>query len=297
MGILFDIQRFSSHDGPGIRSTIFFKGCGLHCLWCHNPESIRVDKDLLYTPEDCISCGLCAQRCRTGAHRFDPLHHLDRTLCARCGACAAVCPTAALVCAGREYTVSEVWEIVARDIPFYRSSGGGVTLSGGEALLQPDFAQELLIRCRMEGLHTAVDTAGFVPWSAFEAVLDWTDLFLYDIKALTLELHRRATGQDNALILENYMCLIRTGARVWVRVPVVPGYSASREEIRRIAEFLHKNEPECVELLRFHRMAESKYRALDREYVMSSAKPPSEDEMESYRSEMEKILDCEIRIG
>ncbi len=297
MGVLFDIQRYSSHDGPGIRSTVFFKGCGLRCLWCHNPESFRPDKDLMYVPEACIGCGLCEQACASGAHVFDPAHRLDRSLCVRCGACAAACPAEALTCTGKEYTVGEVWEVLERDVPFYRSSGGGVTLSGGEVLLQPGFARDLLRRCREEGLHTAVDTAGFVPWTAFEDVLPFTDLFLYDVKAVTPEIHRQGTGRDNALILENYVRLIRSGARVWVRVPVVPGYSASVDEIRNIAEFLRENEPECVELLTFHRMAESKYRSLGMTYAMGDTKPPSAEEMEGYRAEMEKILDCEIRIG
>jgi len=297
MGILFDIQRYSSHDGPGIRSTVFFKGCALRCLWCHNPESLHPETDLSYTPESCIGCGLCEEACLQGAHVFDPVHRLERDLCTGCGACAEVCPAGALTRMGKAYTEEEVWEILARDIPFYRSSGGGVTLSGGEALLQSEFAKSILLRCRAEGLHTAVDTAGFVPWSAFETVLPWTDLFLYDIKAVTPEVHTKGTGQDNVRILENYVRLIGTGARVWVRIPVVPGYSASMEEIRRIAAFLRDHEPECVELLRFHRMAESKYRALGLVYEMGEAQPPSDEEMESYRQAMDEILDCEVRIG
>ena len=328
-GILFDIQRYSSHDGPGIRTTVFFQGCGLRCRWCHNPESFEQRPAILYTPENCIGCGSCAEICPIHAHNFQlesvhnhqpgteqgflpehahsfqsgteqgfqPEHLFDRLRCIHCGRCAEVCPSQALEAAGKAYTLEEALQVIRRDQPFYRSSGGGVTLSGGEVLLQADFASELLKKCKEEGMHTAVDTAGLVPWEAFRKVIPFTDLFLYDIKAVTPELHKRATGADNALILENYRKLRDTGAQIWVRIPVIPGYTEDIEELRKIAVFLKGQEPVSVELLRFHRMAESKYRALGMDYEMKDTQPPAMESMEAYRELISSILDCEVRIG
>lgn len=296
-GNIFDIQRYSSHDGPGIRSTVFFKGCGLCCKWCHNPESFSMSGNVLYTPASCIGCASCAEVCKTNSHKFIPEHIFNRSECISCGTCTEVCPSKALEFMGHEYTLDEVWAAIERDIPFYTASGGGVTLSGGEVLLQADFARELLIRCKAAGLHTAVDTAGFVKWEAFEKVLPWADMFLYDIKAITPELHKAAVGQDNTLILENYIRLSETGARIWVRTPIVPGYTDSEAELIKIVEFLHEHEPECLDILRFHRMAESKYRALGMEYAMKDTLPPSTEDMEKYRLLLKEKLSCEVRIG
>ena len=214
--MIFDIQRFSVHDGPGIRTTVFFKGCNLRCRWCHNPESWEAFPELERYPDKCIGCGRCVAACRHGACTADGW---DRTRCQRCGACAAACPSGAIRLAGREEPVEQVLATVLRDRDFY-GADGGLTASGGECLLQPDFLEALLRGAKAAGITTAVDTAGCVPWARLERILDCTDLFLYDVKAVSPDLHRAMTGADNALILAN---LRRLGKAVHdVRVAIQP---------------------------------------------------------------------------
>ena len=247
---IFDIQRNSFVDGPGIRTTVFFKGCNLRCKWCHNPESQSSEKQLMIYKDRCIGCGKCRRVC---PHRLEA--------CDLCGRCALYCPTDARKICGRKYTVDEVFAEVIKDKAFYANSGGGVTLSGGECMLQLPFLCELLARCKAVGIHTAVDTAGSVPWDSFAKILPLTDLFLYDIKAFSPHLHRAGTGASNRLILEN--CKKLSGkAQIVIRIPVIGGYNDSVEEIQQIAAFLKQIKTDKVELLPYHAMGERKYAAL-----------------------------------
>ena len=261
---IFDIERSSLVDGPGLRTTVFFKGCNLACAWCHNPESQAHAPQLLVYPSKCTGCGTCKKICPHGL-----------TLCELCGTCALYCPSRARELCGREYTLDEVLCEVKKDLPFYRSVGGGVTCSGGECMLQLDFLCELLKQCRAEGIHTAVDTAGCVPYAAFERILPYTDLFLYDLKCFDSTRHKRYTGEGNELILENLARLLRAGAPVWVRIPLVPGVNDTEEELLAIKAFLARHgRPEKVELLPYHALGEHKYAALGRE--APSFSPPNE---------------------
>ena len=215
-----DIIRFATHDGPGIRSTVFLKGCPLSCVWCHNPETISPTPEIGYFAKKCIGCGECVRVCPEGAHRVeDGRHTFDRALCVACGACAEVCLGEALTLYGREMTAEQVLATVLRDRAFYDQTGGGLTLSGGEPLLQAQFCAEVLGMAHHEGIHTAVDTCGAVPWEAFEAVLSVTDIFLYDLKHTDPTVHRKYTGADNALIIENLRRLSASGAAIEVRIP------------------------------------------------------------------------------
>lgn len=271
-GMLFDIQRASCVDGPGIRTAVFFKGCNLRCAWCHNPESREREPQLLLYRDKCTGCGRCREVCP---------HSLNA--CSLCGSCALHCPGDARVLCGRLTDADEVMEVIEQDLPYFRASGGGVTFSGGECMLQPEFLAELLRRCRARGIQTAVDTAGCVPYREFQRILADTDLFLYDIKTVTPELHKQYTGADNERILDNYKRLLADGARVIVRVPMIPEVNANDLEFPMIAAFLRRYPPERTELLKYHVLGENKYRALSGE-ERTVFSVPTDAEMARFRA-------------
>jgi len=245
--MLFDIQGGSYVDGPGVRTTLFFKGCNLNCAWCHNPEGISPHRQRMFFKDKCSGCGQCRAVC-------------EHAPCVLCGRCAEVCPVGAKKICGREYTVEELFGRVQRDKDFYTATGGGVTCSGGECMLQIEFLEAFLRRCKEAEIHTAVDTAGHVPFAYFERILPHTDLFLYDIKALDSQLHKQLTGVDNQLILSNFEALAQLAPeKLLARVPVVPG--ANEGEQAEIAEYLKKRGI-AAEFLPYHAMGEGKRAAL-----------------------------------
>lgn len=293
-GTVFNIQRFSVHDGPSIRTTVFMKGCNLHCFWCHNPESLSKNVQLQFFAEKCIGCGSC-RVCPQGAHIFgDEGHIFDRGRCIACGKCADACFSGALELTGKTYTPEEVFNEVKKDAPFYRK-GGGVTFSGGEPLLQYEFVAECAELCRNAGFSVAVDTAGNVPYSSFERVIPFTDLFLFDVKHFDSDIHRANTGADNARIRENLVRLLRDGAGVWIRIPLIPENNASDEDIRGIAEYIagiyaeSGGRAEKIELMPFHGMASGKYRSLGMNYRAADFAVPPKEDVERYYSILNDI--------
>jgi pyruvate formate lyase activating enzyme len=267
-GIVFDIQRFSIHDGPGIRTTVFLKGCPLSCAWCHNPESQSPEPELAWWSARCIACGTCLAACPNGAIRREPpggALATDRSRCTVCGTCADACPAEARERIGVARTVAEVMDEVRRDLPFYAASGGGVTISGGEPLAQPRFLEALLRAARAEGIHTTLDTSGHAPWTVLDAVRGLVDLFLYDLKRADDDGHRRWTGVSNATLLDNLRALSARGHRIVVRVPVIAGVNEDPVAADAIAA-LAAGLPgvERIELLPGHRYAGGKYERLGR---------------------------------
>ena len=274
VGTCFDIQRFSIHDGPGIRTTVFLKGCLLACPWCHNPESQAQPAEVRIVESRCIHCGSCGPACPEGlaGGPFVP----DGTLCLRCGACAEACPTGARQLIGRPYRVEEVLDTVERDRPFYEESGGGVTFSGGEPLLQARFLLACLEAARQRGLHTAVDTSGFASEATIVEVAALTDLFLYDLKILDPRRHVELTGVPLAPILRNLRTLDEAGARIWLRVPVVPGYTDGPANIEALGTFVAQlRHTRRLHLLPFHRLGGDKYARLGRSDGLEGVQPPS----------------------
>lgn len=260
-GLISGIKRMEIHDGDGLRTTVFFKGCPLKCVWCHNPESISYQPQTALFRDKCIGCGSCAAVCRSGAVSLDGRAVIDHEKCRACFACADVCPVGAAVGYGKRYTVSGLLDEIMLDEPFFAEGNGGVTLSGGECLTQPEFALALAERLHGEGISVDIDTCGYVGRGVLERISRFTDTFLYDIKAVDPEVHRRCTGKDNRLILDNLKYLSGAGCRIEIRFPLVVGMNDT--ETPRIAELLSRTPGVTgVRVLRYHNLAASRYSAL-----------------------------------
>ena len=291
-GRIFDIQRFSIQDGPGIRTTVFLKGCPLHCTWCHNPEGISPKPVLSYLPDKCIACGQCFDRCPEGAlaRAQGGKAAIDRLRCTLCGACAEACDAKALEMVGRDTTAEQVMEVVLRDREYYAASGGGMTLSGGEPLFQPEFAEALLRAGKGHRLHCAVETSGFTDWRVLDRVRAFVDLFLFDCKESDRALHTTFTGQSNEPILHNLRALHAAGAAILLRCPMIPEYNARKEHLDGIAA-LARELPNLkgVELLPYHRLGRPK---LNRFGLVSrmpeGVKPPDQELLRSWTAYLQQ---------
>ena len=276
---IFDIQRNSYVDGPGIRTTVFFKGCNLRCAWCHNPESQSPNVQMMFYQDKCTGCGKCREKCPNALERCD-----------FCGKCTLFCLNDAREICGKSYSVDEVLREVLKDRTFYANSGGGVTFSGGECMLQIDLLESMLRACHENGIQTAVDTAGHVDYERFERILPYTDLFLYDVKCCDEETHRRYVGVSNRLILENLQRLLFAGAAVWVRIPVIGGVNDTVEEMTKIRDLLNRcPAPTRIELLPYHAMGEHKYAAIGKEVARFSV--PSKEKMADLRAVFAELFD------
>jgi pyruvate formate lyase activating enzyme len=280
-GLVFNIQRFSVNDGPGIRTTIFLKGCPLHCKWCHNPESISSDRQLLFRDDRCVRCGDCFTLCKNHAiRRADGGFVTTREICTECGDCTEVCNAEAREIAGYEMTVEDAIIEIEKDSVFYDQSGGGASFSGGEPLLQHEFLTAVLRECRAKNIHTVVDTTGLTSPAILENVSQYVDLFLFDLKTLDNAKHIEFTGTSNVQILENLKRLAELRKEVIVRIPVIPGVNDDPEAIRASGSFISSlGNVREIHLLPYHVSGVDKYRRLGMEYQMQETIPPSADDL------------------
>ena len=286
---VFNVQKYSIHDGDGIRTTIFFKGCPINCAWCHNPESQRFDKELLYFKDRCTGCGKCVQRCPNGANTMiDGKAELDRSKCNACGVCADWCIATARDIAGKEYTVKELVKEAEKDRQFYEESGGGITLSGGEVMsMDMDYIEQLCKILYNKGYSVNIDTCGYAPYEDYKRILPYIDTFLYDIKVMDKADHEKFIGVDNELILENLKKLSADGAKINIRIPTIVGVNATEEFMNDVVNFLKGNSISVkqVNLLPYHNTGKHKYSKLDREYDTDGIMDkPSAESMELFKN-------------
>ena len=267
-----NIQRFSVHDGPGIRTTFFLLGCPLRCKWCQNPETINPTPQIMMNHQLCARCGACIEACPADAIHVDENGAIitDLRVCSKCFACVKSCNFSAREVTGKSYSVDDLFGVLIRDEEFYRTSGGGVTASGGEPLLQPDFCKQLFYKLKASGIHTAMETCGYAGWGSFEKILDITDLFLYDIKLLDGKKHEKWTGKNNDIILANIKKLSGLGKQIIIRIPLIPGVNDDDEEFRAIVDFVKSLKTiEEIHILPFHQIGSSKYDMIGRDYELS----------------------------
>jgi len=289
--LVTNIQGYSIHDGPGIRTVVFLKGCSLECQWCSNPECISPHPEVGFIKSLCTKCGKCAEICPEGALVYEEgkFPRIDREKCTGCDICSSVCAYQALALYGKSMTADEVFDAVNRDTMFYQASGGGVTVSGGEPLLQPEFVGDLFEKCRQAGIHTCIETSGYAAESALRQVLPYTDYILYDLKHLNSGKHRQYTGKPNSLILSNAKIAAASGVETLFRMPLIPGINDDMQNIKETAEFLHGlgNSARRIELMPYHRLGKGKYESLDKEYRLSELLSPEPEHLESVKKVFE----------
>lgn len=286
-GTVFDIQRFSLHDGPGIRTIVFLKGCPLACEWCSNPESQNKNPVIMYKKADCLHCGRCITACKLGAISPENKGFVNREICTGCGECANACPAGALVVKGKTMSVQQVVKELKKDTTTYRRSGGGITLSGGEPLVQHEFASQLLMACKAQGWNTAMETTGVGSEAAIEEVIPYVDTVLLDIKHMDTAKHKRYTGIGNESVLKNVPRICQLSNTV-IRVPVVPGFNFSEEEIEQIAAYAKTLMGiRTIHLLPYHSFGENKYDLIGKDYTLKDVAPLKPEDLEEYRKMVE----------